>query len=86
MNRRTFIKRMGQFFGLPVAAAVLPLPKVPVDVYGRGPLESTLLDAAKIRKVKTLLDAQPVPDFDRMLWINDEAFADSIVESWQNDA
>ncbi len=52
MNRRTFIKRMGQFFGLPVAAAVLPLP-IP---------EATGLTVEKIREAKTVLDAQAVPN------------------------
>ena len=67
---------MAQFLGLPVAAAVLPLPKVPIDV----------LDTTKLLKLKTLLDAQPLSNLDRMLWVNGEGFADSIVEIWQNDA
>ena len=47
MNRRTFIKRMGQLCGLPALAAIAPLPAV--------------LNAAGIQRAKKVLDAQVIP-------------------------
>ncbi len=54
MNRRTFIKLAAQLLGLPVAAAVLPLPKAPIDAI----IETPRLLSEKIRLAKTILDTQ----------------------------
>lgn len=58
MNRRTFLKRFGQFCALPVAAAVLPLPKGVTQVlpdvevvHGWVPAGEAWLDSVGITNV-----------------------------------